>query len=98
MKDKDVADVTYWRCEKRGICSSRMITYIGSGSVKKAPSSHNHHADTASVEAAKTIGAKKLRSTQTDDVTSSVIQHSTSAISIAAAVKLRSKESLSKIV
>ena len=98
IKDKDVADVSYWRCEKRGICSSRMITYIGSGSVKKPPSSHNHHADTASVEAAKTIGAIKLRSTQTDDVTSSVIQYSTSAISIPAAVKLPSKEALSKIV
>ena len=45
---------------------------------------------------AKTIGAIKLQSTQTDEVTSSVIQHST--ISIAAAVKLSSKEALSKIV
>ena len=98
MKDKDLADVSYWRCEKRGICSSRMVTYIVSGSVKKAPSSHNHQPDTASVEAAKTIGAIKLRSTQTDDVTSSVIQHSTSSISIAAGLKLPSKESLSKIV
>ena len=77
MKDNDLANVTYWRCEKRGICSSRMITYTVSGSVKKAPSSHNHQLDTASVEAAKTIGVIKLRSTQTDDVTSSVIQHST---------------------
>ena len=66
VKDKDLADVTYWRCEKRGICSSRMITYIVSGSVKKVPSSH-HQADTASAEAAKTIEAIKLRSTQTDD-------------------------------
>ena len=49
VKDKDLADVTYWRCEKRGIRSSRMITYIVSGSVKKVPSSHNHQADTASV-------------------------------------------------
>ena len=79
IKDKDLTDVTYWRCETRGICSSRMITYIGSGYVKKAPSRHKHHADTAFVEAAKTIGAIKLRSTQTDDVTSSVIQYSTSA-------------------
>ena len=66
--------------------------------MKKVPSSHNHQADTSSVEAAKTIEAIKIRSTQTDDVTSSVIQHSTSSISIAAAVKLPSKESLSKIV
>ena len=98
MKDKDLADVSYWCCEKRGICSSRMVTYIVSGSIKKAPSSHNHQPDTASVEAAKTIGAIKLRSTQTDDVTSSVIQHSISSISIAAGLKLPSKESLSKIV
>ena len=98
VKDKDLADVTYWRCEKRGICSSRMITNIVSSSVKKVPSCHNHQADTASVEAAKTIGAIKLRSTQTDDVTSSDIQQSTRSISIAAAVKLPSNESLSKIV
>ena len=60
MKDKDLANMTYWRCEKRGICSSRMITYLVSGSVKKPPSSHNHQLDTASVEAAKTIEATKL--------------------------------------
>ena len=53
IKEKDVADVTYWGGEKRGVCSSHMITYIGRESVKKAPSSHNHHAYTASVEAAK---------------------------------------------
>ena len=98
MKDKDSADVNYWRCEERGICSSRMITYIVSGSIKKPPSSHNHQPDTAYVEAAKTIGAIKLRSTQNDDVTYSVIQYSTGSIYIAAGLKLPSKESLIKIV
>lgn len=73
IKDKDSADATYWRCEKRGICSSRMITSIASGLVKNAPTSHNHETDNAYVEAAKTIGAIKSRSTQTDEVTSSVI-------------------------
>ena len=75
-----------------------MITFIVSGLVKKAPLNHNHQADIASIEAAKAIEAVKQRSTQTDEVTYSVIQHSTSSISIAAAVKLPSKESLSKIV
>ena len=37
MKDKDSADATYWRCEKREICSSRMITFIASGLVKRLP-------------------------------------------------------------
>ena len=52
----------------------------------------------ASIEAVKTVEAIKLRSTLTDEVTSSVIQNSTNSISIAASVKLPSKESLSKIV
>ena len=80
IKDKDLADVIDLRCERRGICSSRIITYIVSGSVKKSPSSHNHEADITSVEAIKTIETIKLRSTQTEDMTSSVIQHTTSSI------------------
>ena len=55
MKDKVLADANYLRCEKRGICSSRMITFIASVLVKKAPSSHNHEADIASIEAAKSM-------------------------------------------
>ena len=35
MKDKVSADANYLRCEKRGICSSRMIKFIASGLVKK---------------------------------------------------------------
>ena len=70
IKDKDSADATSWRSEKRGICSSHIITSIASGLVTNAPSSHNHETDIAYAEAVKTIGAIKSRSTQTDEVTS----------------------------
>ena len=98
IKDKDSEDSTYWRCEKRGLCNSRMITLRANGSVKKSPLTHSHQPDLASIEAVKTVEAIKLRSTLTEEVTSSVIQNSTNSISIAAALKLPSKESLSKIV
>ena len=98
IKDKDSEDSTYWRCEKRGLCNSRMITLRTNGSVKKSPLTHSHQPDLASIEAVKTVEAIKLRSTLTEEVTSSVIQKSTNSISIAAALKLPSKESLSKIV
>ena len=66
MRDNYLADVTYWRCEKRGICSSRMITSTVSGSVEKVPSSYNHQLGIAFVEAAIIKGAIKLRFTKTD--------------------------------
>ena len=56
IKDKDSADTTYSRCEKRGICISRMITYRSNDSVKKSPSNHNNASDIASVEAVKLYG------------------------------------------
>ena len=52
IKDKDLADATYWHCEKRGICNNRMTTIIISGLVKKAPSSHDVEAFIAAIEAA----------------------------------------------
>ena len=60
IKDKDTIDATYWRCEKRGICGSRMITFRGNSSVKKAPSNHNHASDMASVEAVKNCRGNKM--------------------------------------
>ena len=70
-----------------------MITYRSNGSVKRSPSSHNHESNIVAVEALKTVEAIK-----TDEVTSSGIQHSMATISIPAALKIPSKESLSKIV
>ena len=86
FKDKDSIDSTYWRCEKRDLCNGRITTHRVSGCMKKPPSTH------------KTFGDIKLRSTLTEEPTSSVIQNSTKYISIPAAVKLPSKNSLSKIV
>ena len=98
IKDKDSIDSTYWRCEKRDLCNGRITTHRVSGCIKKPPSTHTHSPDSAAIEAVKTIGDIKLRSTLTEEATSSVIQNSTKYISIPAAVKLPSKNSLSKIV
>ena len=75
-----------------------MITFRGNSSVKKAPSNHNHASDMTSVEAVKTVEAIKCRATLSDEVTSSVIQNSTSSISISAGLKLLSNDCLLKIV
>ena len=98
IKDKDSAETTYWRCEKRGMCNGRMITDRIDGSVKKYPSQHNCAPDISSIEAAKTIDDIKFRSLLTDETTSAVINNCTQIISLAASVKLPSKECLSKIV
>ena len=37
IKDKDSENSIYLRCEKIGLCNSRMITYRANGSVKKSP-------------------------------------------------------------
>ena len=50
IKDKDSEDSTYWRCEKRGLCSSRMITFRANESVKKSPLTHSHQPDLAYIE------------------------------------------------
>ena len=96
IKDKDSIDSTYWRCEKRDSCNGRITTHRVSGCIKKPPSTHTHSPDSAAIEAVKTIGDIKLRSTLTEEATSSIIQNSTKYISIPAAVKLPSKNSLSK--
>ena len=98
IKDRHSNEATYWRCEKRGICNARMTTFRLDESVKKHPSSHNHPTDLSSVEAARTIEEIKSRAILTDETTSSVINKCTESISITTAVKLPSKESLSKIV
>ena len=98
IKDKDSAETTYWRCEKRGMCNGRMITDRIDGSVKEYPSQHNHAPDILSIEAAKTIDDIKFRSSLTDETTSAVIYNCTQTISLGASVKLPSKECLSKIV
>ena len=69
-----------------------------SGCIKNPPSTHTHSHDSVAIEAVKTIGDIKLRSTLTEEPTSSVIQNSTKFISIPAGVKLPSKNSLSKIM
>lgn len=48
--------------------SSRMITFRGNSSVKKAPFNHNRVSDMASVEAVKTVEAIKCRATLSDEV------------------------------
>ena len=98
VKDKDSIDVIYWRCVERGLCNARITTYKSNGSVKKPPSIHNHPPDNVALETARTIGEIKVRSTLTEEATSSVIQNCTKSISIAAAVKLPSKQNLAKIV
>ena len=55
MKDKDSDDSTYWRCEERGLCNSRMITNRANGSVKNSPLTHSHQPDLASIEAVKLL-------------------------------------------
>ena len=65
---------------------------------KNSPFTHTHSPDSAAIEAVKTIGDIKLGSALTEEPTSSVIQNSTKYMSIPAAVKLPSKNSLSKIV
>ena len=74
FQDKDSEDSTYWRCEKGGLTSSRMITLRANGSVKNSPLTHSHQPDLSSIEAVKTVEASKLRSTLTE---SFVIVHST---------------------
>ena len=48
IKDRDTAEATYWRCEKRGTCNGRMTTLRINESVKNHPSSHNHPPDVSS--------------------------------------------------
>ena len=96
IKDKDSCDSTYWSCEKRGLCNGRVTAHIVSGCIKNPPSTHTYSPDTAAIEDVKTIGDIKLRSTFTEESTSTVIQNSTKYISFPAAVKLPSKNSLSK--
>ena len=37
VKDRETDEVTYWRCEKRGICNGRMTTFRLNESVKNSP-------------------------------------------------------------
>ena len=98
IKNRDSNDVIYWRCVERGLCNARITTYKSDGSVKKTPTIHNHPPDNVALETARTIGEIKMRATLTEEATSSVIQYCTKSISIAAAVKLPSKQNSAKIV
>ena len=53
LKDREQQGTTYWRCENRGTCSSRIHAYCDT--VVKDTNIHNHATDAARIEALKAL-------------------------------------------
>lgn len=78
----------FWRCRKRNICKSRIHTNVDEDdlTVLKRINEHSHDSDAAAVEAEVAVTKIKIRSQQTLESTSIVLNECTTGLSQAAKV------------
>ena len=72
VRDKIVKNTTYWKCDQFRICRSRVSTT--NDRVNKGPSQHTHAPDLARIEAQKTVNRIRERASNSEDLTSNIIQ------------------------
>lgn len=76
----------FWRCRKRNICKSRVNTNVDDLTVLKRINEHSHDSNAAVVEAEVAVTKIKIRSQQTLESTSIVLNECTTGLSQAAKV------------
>ncbi len=71
-------DVMFWRCEKRGICKSRIHTEIGTDRILRRITPHSHAPDCAHVSVLKAVEGLKDRAVNTQETTGQSESHPSS--------------------
>ena len=87
---------TYWRCEKRTLCSASIITC--NNLIEKNSNNHSHLPDEARMSALKVMENMKDRALKSDEATSSVINHCTQDLLLSICGALPVKDSLARSV
>jgi hypothetical protein len=76
----------FWRCRNRNICKARIHADVDDLTVLKRINEHSHDSDAAAVEAEVAVTKIKIRSQQTLESTSIVLNECTTELSQAAKV------------
>ena len=93
--DKERDNKIYWRCEKRGLCSGRLIS---NGEVISLTREHCHPQDLMRKELLKVKQDLKEKARETDEITSSIVNKCTENIPVEVAGALPKKETLARTV
>ena len=94
--DKMRDSITYWKCEERGRCGGRLKTV--NDILQGVPLPHSHRPDPSRVVVLKTVQKMKERASNTEEITSTIIQNCTSNFPLEATGSLPKKESLSRMI
>ena len=89
-------DITYWRCEERGRCGGRLKTV--NDILQGDPPPHSHLPDASRVVVLKKVQEMKERATNTEELTSTIVQNCTSDFPLEAIGSLPKKESLKRMI
>ncbi|XP_077471395.1 uncharacterized protein LOC144085712 isoform X2 [Stigmatopora argus] len=94
--DKMRDGITYWKCEGRRSCGGRLKTV--NDILLGLPLPHCHRSDPSRVVVLKTVQEMKERASNTQEITSALIQNCTSNIPLEATRSLPKKEYLSRMI
>ncbi|XP_068224123.1 uncharacterized protein [Palaemon carinicauda] len=93
--DKQKEEKIYWRCEKRGLCSGRLVS---NGEGMSVSQEHCHPPDLMRKEVLKVKEELKEKASESEEITSSIVNKCTQNIPWEVAGALPKKESLSRTV